>query len=221
MATQLKVTYRDIAKMLAKALPIEGADFGAQVEENIQAIKAMPTDQRVALRVAYVFSSKVPREEREDFFQDLTLALLSAQTPDERLAYTIARADWKDFWGRYKTRQHYRDGRTVLDVEGEQVDMVDLLTGACEYEKLDSEIDGKALIHTLPQWIQDTLNPRNIIREEGAGDCQHRYMMDGKTGTCECGRVVDFPTGAIDGGKKQMISKWVRANPSILVGVRA
>ena len=191
MATQLKVTYRDIAKMMAKALPIEGDAFGAQVEENIQAIKAMPEGQRVALRVAYVFSCKVPREDRDDFFQDLTMTLLEAKTADERIAYTIARGDWKNFWEKLKTREHFVNGslnRTVLDAEGHSVEWGDLLIGEVEYERLDAEIDGKALFHTLPEWIQRLISDK-----------------------LDRGRPIK-------GGDRMMLDKWVLAHPSILTG---
>ena len=64
--TYLQVTYRDIAKMLASALPIEGAEFSAKVEENLEAIKALTSKAKTALKVAYIFSRKAPREERAD-----------------------------------------------------------------------------------------------------------------------------------------------------------
>ncbi len=94
----LNVTYRDIAKMLATALPVEGEDFRECVESNLEAVKAMPAEAKTALKVAYVFSRKVPREEREDMFQDLALTLFKAKTREEKLAYAIARCDWLDWW---------------------------------------------------------------------------------------------------------------------------
>lgn len=189
MATQLKVTYRDIAKMLAKALPIEGEAFGEQVELNLEAVKALPEEQRITLRVAFIFSSKVPREEREDFFQDIALTLLEAKAETERLAYTIARADWKDWWKKWKVRQHYLNGsldRTVLDAEGQKVAWGELLIGECEYERLDAEIDGAALYHKLPEWIQRLVSDR-----------------------IDKGRPIK-------GGDRQLLNKWILANHSIL-----
>ena len=220
MATHLRVTYRDIAKMLAKALPIEGADFGTQVEENIAAIEAMPEPQRTALKIAYVFSCKVPSDEKADFFQELALTLLEAKVDDDRLAYTIARADWKDFWSRFKTREHYLNGslnRTILDAEGHSVEWGDLLAGVTEYERLDSEIDGKALIHKLPEWVQSLLAPKITVLYQGKKGCEHRYQMKDGVGRCECGRRVKFPSGVIRGGDRMMLNKWVRANPWVLV----
>ena len=55
----------------------------------------------MALKVAYVFSRKVPRQEREDLYQDIALAVFKAKTKDERLAYAIARCDWRNWWRRH------------------------------------------------------------------------------------------------------------------------
>ena len=51
--------------MLASVLPIEGAEFSVKVKENLEAIKALTSEAKTALKVAYVFSRKVPGEERE------------------------------------------------------------------------------------------------------------------------------------------------------------
>jgi len=39
--TTIKVTYRDLAKMLVKALPIEDEEFGTKVEEYIRMLKCL------------------------------------------------------------------------------------------------------------------------------------------------------------------------------------
>ena len=91
--------------MLASALPVEGDDFKVAVDSYLDAIKKMPREAKLALKCAYVFSRKAPREEREDLFQDLALAVLKVKTPDEKLAYTVARFDWLNWW---------RDGQSKL-----------------------------------------------------------------------------------------------------------
>jgi len=101
----IEITYRDIAKMLASALPVEGDDFGNQVNENLEVIKGLAVEAKHALKMAYVFSRKVPREERQDFFQDIALAVLKVKTRDERLAYAIARCDWQNWWKKRFIRQ--------------------------------------------------------------------------------------------------------------------
>lgn len=118
----IKITHRDIAKMLCKAMPIEDQAYEEKIESYIEVIGKLKPEQKLALRCAYLFSAKVPREEREDFFQDIALALLKAKQRDEKLAYAIARCDWIDFWkkrhirseelcirtGDY-TQRHYND----------------------------------------------------------------------------------------------------------------
>lgn len=84
--------------MMAKALPIEGDNFRAKVESNLAEIKKLPKTSKVALKSAYIFSQKVPKEDREDLFQDIALEVLKAKTSEERLGYAIARCDWQDFW---------------------------------------------------------------------------------------------------------------------------
>ena len=106
--------------MLVKAMPLEGQDYADKINEYLGIIKAMPQTAKVALKSAYIFSRKVPREEREDLFQDLTLAILKARTKDERLAYTIARCDWRNWWAKYSIRQHYSLDSVVEDDEGNQ-----------------------------------------------------------------------------------------------------
>ncbi len=55
--------------MLASALPVEGKEFGLKVELYLDTIKRLPQETKTALRSAYIFSRKVPREEREDLIQ--------------------------------------------------------------------------------------------------------------------------------------------------------
>ncbi|MBU1067010.1 hypothetical protein KKE60_04455 [Patescibacteria group bacterium] len=151
----LKVTYRDIAKMLASAIPVEGEEFGLRVEANLEAIKAMPIEAKTALKVAYVFSRKVPREEREDLFQDLALAVFKAKTKDEKLAYTIARLDWLNWWKRYKIRQHTSLDSVIEDTEGNPTTLADMLVGEVEFEtKVNGKMDADLLWSKLPEHIK-------------------------------------------------------------------
>ena len=94
MSKQLKdITYRHIAIMLASKLPIDGEEFKTQIEVNLEAIKALPLEQKTALKMAYIFSLKVPRQGREDLFQDIAVKLFEAGTSEQRLAYAIALCD--------------------------------------------------------------------------------------------------------------------------------
>ena len=135
MSIQLKdITFRNVAVMLASALPIEGEDFRERVEANLEAIKRLPSSQKTALKMAYIFSRKVPRQEREDFFQDIATTLVEADHADERLAYAIARCDWRDWWKRFKIRQHYSLDSVIQDTEGNPATFGELLVGESELD---------------------------------------------------------------------------------------
>ncbi len=157
------ITYRHIAKMMASALPVEGQEFGLKVEQYLVTIKKLPQEAKVALKSAYIFSRKVPREEREDLFQDIALAVLKIKTKDERLAYAIARCDWQDFWKRYKIRQHYSLDSVVDDSEGNPVTLGELLVGETEFErKMDGKMDAERIFDMLPANIQPIIDKRLI-----------------------------------------------------------
>jgi hypothetical protein len=162
MSVQVKdVTYRHIAKMLASALPIEGEQFGERVEANLQIIKGLQQAQKTALKMAYIFSRKVPRQEREDMFQDIALTLLKASTPDERLAYAIARCDWKDWYKKYSIRQHYSLDSVVEDSDGNPVAMGELIVGESEFElKMDGKLDASIIWEKLPEDIKAIVQKR-------------------------------------------------------------
>jgi DNA-directed RNA polymerase specialized sigma24 family protein len=162
MSTQLKdITYRHISIMLASVLPIEGEDFKARIEANLEAIKALPSEQRTALKMAYIFSRKVPRQEREDLFQDIALTLLKAKTPEARLAYAIARCDWRDWWKKYKIRQHYSLDSVIEDKEGNPATLGELIIGESEFElKMDGKLDADRIWHKLPDNIKDIIKLR-------------------------------------------------------------
>ncbi len=155
------ITYRHIAKMMASALPVEGEEFGRMVEQNLDTIKRLSKEAKVALKSAYIFSRKVPREEREDLFQDIALAVLKIKTKDEKLGYAIARCDWRDFWKRYKIRQHYSLDSVVDDDEGNPVTLGELLVGETEFErKMNGKLDCQQVFDSLPAHIQPLINKR-------------------------------------------------------------
>ena len=157
------ITYRHVAKMLASALPVEGQEFGHKVELYLKTIKRLPQEAKTALKSAYIFSRKVPREEREDLFQDITLAVLKVKIKDERLAYAIARCDWIDFWKAYKIRRHYSLDSIVDDTEGNPVTLGELLVGETEFErKMDGKMDAERIYDSLPINIQPIIDKRLI-----------------------------------------------------------
>jgi len=155
MSVTNKVTYRSISKMLASALPIEGEEFREKVEVNLKTIQSLSTEAKNALRSAYIFSRKVPRQEREDLFQELALAVLKARTKDERLAYAIARCDWLNWWKKYKIRQHYSLDTVIEDEDGNPQRMGELIVGEVDFEyKLNGKVEAERIWFKLPDNIK-------------------------------------------------------------------
>ena len=156
-----EVTYRNIAKMLASALPVQGAEFGHKVEQYLTTINQLDIETKNALKSAYIFSRKVPREEREDLFQDIALAVFKAKTKDMKLAYAIARCDWIDFWKRYKIRQHLSLDSVTEDDTGNPVTLAELLVGETEFErKMADKMDADSMYNSLPLNIQPLITKR-------------------------------------------------------------
>jgi hypothetical protein len=156
-----RVTHRDIAKMLVSGMPLSGEQFSDKVEAYIEAINNMSIENKTALKMAYIFSRKVPREEREDVFQDLALSLFKAQAPGEKLAYTIARYDWKDWYRKYSIRQHTSLDSVVENDNGTGQTLAELLVGTVEYtELLDGKLQAERIWNILPDNIKRIVSDR-------------------------------------------------------------
>ena len=193
----IKISYRDIAKMLVKAMPIEAGDFSLKVEEYLEAIKAMPMAAKVAVRSAYIFSRKVPREDREDLFQELTLAVLKAKTNDERLAYAIARCDWQNWWQKYRIRQHYSLDTVTEDDDGNPVTLAELLVGETEFElKVDGELDAQRIWDKLPEDIKPLIMKR---------------MMGKPLTVARHGRGRPKTDTALSNSERQRLNRYIKA----------
>ena len=98
---------RKLAKALAKGLPVEGAAFGEHVDRIEHEVKALPKVQKTTLTLAYMFSAKVPRQERDDVSQEIILACLESGQTEERNLYVVARRTWVDWFRKWYTRQQY------------------------------------------------------------------------------------------------------------------
>lgn len=167
-------TYRNIAKMLASALLEDGEDFATHVEEYLEVINTLPTDSKRALHYAYIFSRKAPQQERNDLYQELAIRLLESRPINDKLAYSIARCDWKDWWRSFKLRVNYnwQSIERMADTEeggGYGQEAIDrqiyhsaLLQGEVEFER---KVDIDILWNKLPERIQA------IISKQIAGYC--------------------------------------------------
>ncbi len=167
------ITYRHVAVMFASGTRAQGDEYGRIVEEYLAIIKALPAEAKIALRCAYVFSRKAPREEREDLMQELTLRLLQARVADERMAYCVARCDWKDWWRAYKVRAHLsldmdvsESGRLAVDGNNVATDenvntLADTLIDSIRYETLvDGKLDCQRIWKRLPDNIRAIVSKR-------------------------------------------------------------
>jgi len=101
---------RKLAKALAKGLPVEGAAFGEHVDRIEHEVKALPKVRKTTLTLAYMFSAKVPRQERDDVSQEIILACLESGQTEERNLYVVARRTWVDWFRKWYTRQQYELG---------------------------------------------------------------------------------------------------------------
>lgn len=92
---------------------------------------------------------KVDWNSREDMAQELATALLICKPNTPELAFAICRARLAD-WYRYNSRirSHEVDSlnQTVIDDDGNQVEMVDLIAGEVEYE---AKLEGKIMADTM------------------------------------------------------------------------
>lgn len=157
-----ETTYRTIAKTLCSHSGAQEEEYSYLVEEALQAIMSLPQADKYALKSAYVFSRKCPKEEREDLFQDLMLKLLKSKAQDEKLCYAIARCDWKDWWKKYKIRSHYSLDESIgLDDSGNPETIGDLLVNEIRFEYLvDGKLDAEYLWNRLPASVKPIIAKR-------------------------------------------------------------
>jgi len=73
----MDVSYRSIAKLLARGMPIDGQDYSDMIEAYIKSIEAMPPEHQHTLSASYIFSSLARTYERQDLFQELVAYTLS------------------------------------------------------------------------------------------------------------------------------------------------
>jgi DNA-directed RNA polymerase specialized sigma24 family protein len=89
---------------------VEGAAFGEHVDRIEHEVKALPKVQKTTLTLAYMFSAKVPHQERDDVSQEILLACLESGQTEERNLYVVARRTWVDWFRKWYTRQQYELG---------------------------------------------------------------------------------------------------------------
>ena len=120
------------------------------------------------MRIAEFFAHRVPFEEREDCFQTFTATLLDSKVTEEKLAYTIIRHDWLNWWKAYKTKQHLDLDSSIEDDDGNATTLGDLLVGEVEYEhRVGVAIEDNDAARYL--WNQIPTNIKPLIAKRLAG----------------------------------------------------
>ncbi len=175
----MDVSYRSIAKLLARGMPIDRQDYSDIIEGYIKSIEAMPPEQQTALKASYIFSNLSREYERQDLFQELVaytldeLAKYEGRIADlEGFCYTVARHKWGDWWKKKKRRKGILNGgflslnELVQNDDGQEVELQELIAGEIEFEsKLNSELDSQAILNTLPDKVKAIVMKKLIGRE--------------------------------------------------------
>ena len=216
-----KIDYRQISRIFTQALPIDDSERLEVTNSYIRQIKALPVEAKIALRSAYIFSRKVPREEREDFFQDVALTLLKARQGEEKLAYAIARCDWIDFWKSYKHRQHYSLDSVIDTDKGSPVTLAELIVGEAEFEaKMDGKFEAQRIWGSLPDNIKPLIAKRLlgqtiITRYKSEPKPKNWRKLDrwSKRMVKHCQRQVGRPKSEanLTDCERQRLNRWVKA----------
>jgi len=149
-----------LAKTLAGGIGKFGNDdtFIELVKSTSRAIDKLNTNAKLAIQAAYIFSRKVPSQEREDLFQELVLAVLDSGTESLPFAYAIARRDWQDWWKSYKLHSQFYSGYlsdTLTNSDGDETELAELLVGEVEFERRQiDKLDSQSLWNRIPEDIQ-------------------------------------------------------------------
>lgn len=155
-----------LAKVLAggNGQFFDDQQFIALQVQNSKAIDKLGTNAKLAIQAAYIFSRKVPANERQDLFQELVTAVLESGTEKLAFAYTIARRDWQNWYKSYKLHSQFYGGHlsdTILNSDGEETELAELLVGEVEFERRQiDKLDSQSLWYQIPVDIQKLVMKR-------------------------------------------------------------
>ena len=156
MQKQKQGELRQVAKMMARVISPD-EELGENIGIILGELKGLKPECRLALKEAYIWSRKAPAEEREDLFQELFLRLWEGKVAEEKLAYAIARCDWRDWWRKYKVRQHFSLDEPLDDTEGAK-SLSEMLVGEAEFEtKMCLHLDCQTIINAMPKYVKEVV----------------------------------------------------------------
>lgn len=138
--------------------------FMELVANTSKAIDKLDVNAKLAIQTAYIFSRKVPANERQDLFQELLTAVIASGTEKLAFAYTIARRDWQNWYKTYKLHSHFYSGylsETITNSDGEETELAELLVGEVEFERKQiDKLDAQSLWHQIPSDIKSLVMKR-------------------------------------------------------------
>ena len=203
-----QATYQSIAKAAIGAPIIPGDDeYIELVKHTAKEFGELNTNGKLAVEAAYIFSRKVPSEERQDLFQELLTAVLASGTENPAFAYTIARRDWQNWWASYKLHSQFYQGylsETITDSDGEETELAELLVGEVEFERKQiDKLDSQALWAQIPKDIQKLVMKR--LQGKPLGAPRKRKAGQPKS------------SGSLNDTERKRLNRWVKTEGSKLL----
>jgi len=195
-----KATYQQVSKAMLGPNFDRDDSFIELVKQTAKQIDHLGVNAKLAIEAGYIFSRKVPREERQDLFQELVTAILDSGTEDAAFAYTIARRDWQNWWSKFKLHSQFYEGYlsdTITNSDGEETELAELLVGEVEFEnKQIDKLDAQRLWQQIPVDIQKLVIKR--LQGKPLGAPRKR-----KTGQPKS-------SGTLNGTERQRLNRWVK-----------
>jgi DNA-directed RNA polymerase specialized sigma24 family protein len=195
-----KATYQGIARAAIEPSFDDDDEYIELVKETARAFENLDLNARLAVEAGYIFSRKVPREERQDLFQELIAAILDSGTENAAFAYTIARRDWQNWYSQYKLHSQFYQGylsETLTNSDGEETELAELLVGEVEFEnKQIDKLDSQTLWSQIPAEIQVLITKR--LEGKPLGAPRRRKAGQPKN------------SGTLNGTERQRLNRWVK-----------
>lgn len=202
-----QASYQTIAKAA-----IGGANFAddkaymALIQSTRKSFENLTPNGQLAIEAAFVFSRKVPQNERQDLFQELLTAVLASGTENAAFAYAIVRRDWQNWYSSYKLHSQFYQGylsETITDAEGQETELAELLVGEIEFERRQiDKLDAQKLWLQIPKHIQKLVLKRVLGKPLGT---QRKRAGQPKLAK------------ALDSTERSILNRWVQSEGSKLL----
>jgi hypothetical protein len=197
-----KATYQQVSKAMLGPNFERDDSFIELVKETAKGIESLGINAKLAIEAGYIFSRKVPQDERQDLFQELVAAILDSGTEDAAFAYTIARRDWQNFWSKFKLHSQFWGGYlsdTITNSDGEETELAELLVGEVEFENRQiDKLDAERLWHQIPADIQKLVTKR--LQGKPLGSPRKRKAGQPKN------------SGTLNGTERQRLNRYVKTD---------